>query len=77
MLEDRALRRRHVRDPHRADDAVVVQLVANPERVGSGQRDGHAEHGRVGGVEDARRRTADEPARCAPRARRAARTCRR
>ena len=33
VREDRALRRRHVGDAHRPDDAVVIQGVANPEGV--------------------------------------------
>ena len=36
VLVDGALRRGHVGDPHRADDAVVIQRVANPVRVGAG-----------------------------------------
>ena len=43
VLEDRALRRGHVGDPHRADDAVVIQRVADPVGVGAGKRDGQAE----------------------------------
>ena len=51
---------RHVGDAHRADDAVVVQLVADPERVRARQRDRRAEDRGVGRVERLGRRAPDE-----------------
>ena len=61
VLVDRALRRGHVGDPHRADDAVVIQRVANPVVSGPASVIARPRTRRVGGVEDARRRSIDEP----------------
>ena len=60
VLKDRTLRRGDVRDPHRADDAVVVERVADPERVGPDKSDRAAKHGRVGRVEHLGRPAVDE-----------------
>jgi hypothetical protein len=51
VREDRAPIARDVRDSHRADDAVVVELVADPVRVRARGRNRRAEDCRVRRVE--------------------------
>ncbi len=59
VAEDRPPLARHVGDAHRADDAVVVELVADPVRPLVRQRQADAQCRRVGRVEDPRGGPAD------------------